>query len=158
MGSSEAIEAKKVLDHVIVGDIDSKEVLSRIKKLEKFDIIFAAALIEHLHNPWDSLKEWKKFLKKDGKLILSTSNVLHFSQRLKFLQGKFEYTDYGILDNTHLRFFTANTFPRLIKDCGYHVQEVYTDPVGGGYPKLSMLGSLLFPNVFTYQIGIVATS
>lgn len=158
IGKDEAREAKKVLDQVVVGDINSKEVLSRIKKIEKFDIIFAAALIEHLHNPWESLREWKKFLKKDGKLIISTSNVVHFSQRLKFLQGRFEYTDYGILDNTHLRFFTTQTFKKLVTDSGYQIKDFYIDPVGGGYPKISRLGSIFLPNLFTYQMGIVATA
>jgi len=158
LGIEEAKEAKKVLDDVILGDIESQETLKKISKLGKFDVVFASALIEHLKDPWKSLSEWKSFLKPDGVLIITTSNIAHWSQRINFIQGKFEYQKYGILDNTHLRFFTTQTFRELVKDSGYQIKDFYIDPVGGGYPKISLLGSKFLPNLFAYQMGIVATS
>lgn len=158
IGIDEARAAEKILDRVILGDVESFEVLSQMKKLGTFDVIYASALIEHLKDPWKALFEWKKLLTKNGVLIITTSNIVHWSQRLKVMQGKFEYQKYGILDNTHLRFFTTQTFRELVKDSGYQIKDFYIDPVGGGYPKISLLGSKFLPNLFAYQMGIVATS
>src|SRR3989344_8437641 len=155
LGYEEAVEAKKVLTKVIVGNIEHTKTQKLITK--KYNVIYASALVEHLKDPWSALKTWKKFLKNDGLLIVTTSNVLHWSQRIKFLSGKFEYEKYGIMDNTHLRFFTTKTFPKLITDCGYKINKFTIDPVSGGYPKVSLLLSLFFPNLFAYQMLIVAT-
>lgn len=156
IGLDEAKIAKTKLTKVITGDIESKKTISDIKKLGRFDVVFAAALVEHLKDPWNSLKEWKTFLKPDGCVIVSTSNVAHWSQRIKAARGKFDYTDYGILDNTHLRFFTTKTFPKLIEDCGYKIEYFGIDAEGGGFPRLSLPGSIFFPNLFAYQMVIKA--
>lgn len=156
LGVDEAAEARKNLSKVIVGDVESTMTLRKIAKLEKFDVVFASALIEHLKDPWKALKNWKKFLKKDGCLIISTSNIAHWSMRFRLLNGKFNYESYGILDNTHLRFFTFYTFENLVRECGYTVEYKGIDSVGGGYPKISRIGSILFPNLFAYQMVIKA--
>lgn len=154
-GKDEAREAKKVLDRVIVGDIEDPKTLNQIK--ERFDIIFASAIIEHLKDPKKALLSWKKFLKEGGKLIVTTSNVAHWSQRVALLKGQFEYRDYGILDNTHLRFYTVNTFRKLLEDTGYRIEYFSIDSVGGGFPRISKIMSRFFPNLFAYQMLVLAT-
>lgn len=156
LGLDEARQAKKKLTHVVVGDVENKETILKIKKLEKFDVVYAAALIEHLKDPWEALRVWKTFLKTGGHIIISTSNITHWSQRLKFLKGTFTYTEFGILDNTHLRFFTTNSFKKLVTDTGYTIERFGIDAEGGGYPRVSLLGSKIFPNVFAYQMVIKA--
>lgn len=153
-GIDEAREAKKVLNRVITGDIENEDILSQIK--EKFDVVLASAIIEHLKDPAAAIRLWRRFLKNRGKLIITTSNIAHFSQRLELLRGKFEYKDYGILDNTHLRFFTTDTFRKLFEDSGYEIEYFSIDPVGGGLPRISKILSKLFPNVFAYQMLIMA--
>jgi len=150
----EAKEAKKKLNQLISGDVEEKGTLEQID--DKFDVVFASAIIEHLKDPWRSLTSWKKFLKKDGFLIISTSNVAHWSIRLSLLMGKFDYREYGILDNTHLRFFTTETFKKLVADCGYKIEYFSIDPVGGGLPRISKVLSKLWPNLFAYQMLIKA--
>lgn len=152
----EGLIAKRVLDSVIIGDIEEKKTIESIKKTGKFDVVFASALIEHLSDPWKVLKEWRTLLKKEGSIVITTSNIAHWSIRKDILQGKFDYKDYGILDNTHLRFFTSDTFRKLIEDCGYKIDHFSIDPVGGGYPKISRALSIFFPNVFAYQMVIRA--
>lgn len=156
LGKDEAAVAKKKLSKVIVGDIENKEVIDKVGKLSKFDVVFAAALIEHLKDPWKALLTWKKFLKPEGYVIISTSNIAHWSLRLAILKGKFEYQEYGILDNTHLRFFTTDTFKKLIFDCGYKIEYFGIDAEGGGFPRISLPSSKLFPNLFAYQMVIKA--
>lgn len=155
LGKEEAREAKKYLDKIIVGDIEDIGTANQIKG--KFDIVFASAIVEHLKEPGESLKHWKKFIKKNGKLIITTSNIAHWSQRLSLLKGEFEYKDYGILDNTHLHFYTPTTFRKLLKESGYNIEHFSIDPVGGGIPRISKILSKIFPNIFAYQMLILAS-
>ncbi len=156
LGKDEASIAKKKLTKILVGDIENDSVIYQINSLGNFDVVFASALIEHLKDPWKALRTWNKFLKKGGHIVISTSNIAHWSMRLKIMQGQFVYHEYGILDNTHLRFFTFNTFQDLVKECGFSIEYIGIDPVGGGYPKLSTIGSKIFPNLFAYQMVIKA--
>lgn len=156
LGVDEAKAAKKVLTDVILGDIENEKTLKKIQKHGKFDVVYAAALIEHLRDPWIALKTWKKFLRPGGALILSTSNIAHWSTRINIFKGKFEYQQYGILDNTHLRFFTTHTFPKLVEDSGFTVEHFGIDAVGGGRPRISKPLSRFFPNLFAYQMVLKA--
>lgn len=149
------IASKRGLN-MITGNIEEERVISEIKSKGKFDCLLATAVIEHLADPWQALQMWQNFLKADGFLVISTSNILHWSARLKFLFGKFDYEEYGLLDNTHLRFFTYDSFRKLIEDCGFKVLDYKIDPVGGGLPKLSKALSNFFPGLFTYQMVIKA--
>lgn len=154
--SDEAKEAKKLLTKIIEGNIESSLVLKEIAQEEKFDVILASALIQHLVRPFEALSAWRKFLKKDGTLVITCSNIGHWSMRFNIILGKFNYEEYGLLDNTHLHFFTPQTFKDLLKNAGYEIMEYKIDSVGGGYPKISLLGSHIFPNLFTYQMVIKA--
>lgn len=91
---------------------------------EYFDAIFFGDVIEHLKKPWETLKRYQKYLKKDGIVIASIPNISHFSVLGKILRGNFFYEDAGILDRTHLRFFTKDSAIRIFEDCGYEVINV----------------------------------
>lgn len=156
IGQEEAKIARKYLDKVIHADIEDPQTARDITTLGRFDIVFSSALIEHLKDPWTALRTWKQFLKKDGSLIITTSNIAHWSMRLQLLQGKFAYQQYGILDNTHLRFFTTETFQQLVLNCGYTIDVFSIDAVGGGLPRISKFLSHVFPNLFAYQMVIKA--
>lgn len=155
LAHGEAKEARKRLTSVIEGDIEKDETLEKIKG--KFDVVFASALIEHLKNPNEAIKKWKKFLKRDGVLIITTPNIAHWSMRLALLSGKFDYQEYGILDDTHLHFFTTETFKKLFTENGYKVDEFLIDSVGGGHPRIARVLSRYSPNLFAYQMVVKAS-
>ena len=154
IAKEEADQARKVLDQVVTGDIEEVSVLNKIEG--RFDVILMSAVVEHLKDPWKTLNNLKRFFTKNGFLIITTSNIAHWSARYKILFGKFEYTDFGIFDNTHLRFFTTETFPKLVNDSGLRIKQFSIDPVGGGLPKVSLVMSKIFPNLFAYQMLIKA--
>jgi GT2 family glycosyltransferase/2-polyprenyl-3-methyl-5-hydroxy-6-metoxy-1,4-benzoquinol methylase len=115
---------------VIVGDI---EALSLEKSFgeERFDVIVAGDFLEHLARPHKVLQNLKKYLSEDGYIVASIPNIAHGSVRLSLLNGKFEYKGIGILDHTHLRFFTYDSILRLFVDEGFvvvDVQRIYHDP------------------------------
>lgn len=154
LGHEEAKEARKRLTSVVEGDIEKEDTLKKIKG--KYDVVFASALIEHLKDPNLAVKKWKKFLKKNGFLIVTTPNIAHWSMRASLLSGRFDYQEYGILDNTHLHFFTTDTFKKLFIENGYQIDKFLIDSVGGGYPRISKLLSRYFPNLFAYQMVVKA--
>lgn len=157
--SEEVMLAKKRLTKVINLDIESEDAIMKIHKAtnnKKFDLIYATSLIEHLKNPDQFLLSMRKIMKKNGKIIISTPNISHWKIVVDLLRGEFKYSKYGILDKTHLVFFTIKSFVRLLKDNGYKVQSVRLDCVGGGFPKISRCLCYVFPNLFTYQILICA--
>lgn len=157
--SAEASLAKKKLDRVYIGDIEEGDLIKKIKKdlgRKKFDCILATSILEHLVDPALVIKNLLQLLSPTGIIIATTPNIAHWSTRLSLFFGKFTYTEYGILDNTHLHFYTMETFQSLFRENGYSVTHILIDPVGGGYPKISRLLAKIFPGMFAYQILVVA--
>ncbi|MEK4262972.1 MULTISPECIES: glycosyltransferase [Paenibacillus] len=87
---------------------------------EFFDYIILADVLEHLVNPWTIVNKLKRILKKDGKLLISVPNVMHVSvMRNLIAKGEWKYEDAGIMDRTHLRFFTYQSIQDMLNEQGY---------------------------------------
>ncbi len=80
----------------------------------KFDYIVFADVIEHVVDPVEILKFFCQFLNPKGKIIISLPNVAHFDIVRGLINGKFNYNHIGLLDNTHLRFYTKSSFREFI--------------------------------------------
>jgi 2-polyprenyl-3-methyl-5-hydroxy-6-metoxy-1,4-benzoquinol methylase len=118
----------------------------------KFDHIVFADVLEHLANPCDALERCKCRLAEGGSVIASVPNIAYYRIRQHLLFGRFDYGPAGILDMTHLRFFTAKTIAALFADCGYEVTDfgrVFTNA------KNRLLGHA-FPNAFAYEFVLQA--
>lgn len=87
----------------------------------KYDYIIFADVLEHLRNPEAALKKCKQFLKTSGEIIISIPNVAHNAIVLSLLDGKFPYMDTGLLDRTHVFFFTKETILTMLRELGYLV-------------------------------------
>ncbi len=85
---------------------------------EKFDVIVFADVLEHFVHPEDVLSRARALLVPGGRIVISIPNVAHFSVRLQLLLGSFTYTDRGILDRTHLHFYTKKTLKKMIVGAG----------------------------------------
>lgn len=79
---------------------------------DPFDVIICADVLEHLSDPARVLASLLRYLGRDGLVIVSVPNIAHLWVRLQLLIGRFDYTDRGILDRTHLRFFTRKSLPQ----------------------------------------------
>lgn len=141
--------AKKNLDKTFNAD------LRDIKKLKipkrKFDYILLADVLEHILFYDDLLMTISKFLNKKGRIIISTPNIAHISVRYNLLFGRFSYQDKGILDKTHIHFFTKNHLLETIKRAGYAIDSIeYSSDFG----QLPILGKYLryVPKVFQYKL------
>ncbi|TDF96205.1 class I SAM-dependent methyltransferase [Paenibacillus piri] len=112
-----AEKAKIYCDKMIISNLDT---LEWVKDLEghKFDHIIYADVLEHLYNPWEVLKVSLDFLKENGTVISSIPNVSHSAIIMELLEGKFNYNQIGLLDDTHIRFFTKNSVLDLLEQSG----------------------------------------
>ena len=91
---------------------------------EKFDYIIAGDVIEHLRDPWSAVSNLGRLLKPDGELIISIPNVLFVGNVYSLLQGDWRYEDAGILDRTHLRFFTKHSIIELVEKAGLTAEMI----------------------------------
>jgi methionine biosynthesis protein MetW len=94
----------------------------------QFDVIMLADVLEHLVDPLDMLEKIKSSLSHDGRVVASIPNVAHWSVRLKLLAGVFNYKPSGIMDATHLRWFTRRSVLRLFHEAGYEVEQMHGAP------------------------------
>jgi len=128
-----AERASSFCDKVIVGDLDRLDLDCELDSA-RFDVIIAADVLEHLREPAAVLRSVKKRLQPDGCLIVSIPNVAHLSVRLALLSGRFPYAETGLLDRTHLRFFTRESLERLFDEAGiaighlHRTQAIPADP------------------------------
>lgn len=93
-------------------------------KEKKFDKILLQDVLEHLNHPDIVLADCAKLLKPNGQILVSVPNVANITVRLLLLFGLFEYTERGIMDKTHVRFYTRRTIKKLLESCGYCVRRI----------------------------------
>lgn len=120
--SNDKLEAKKVLNNVFSFDLDNKWPSSFTKY--KYDYVLFGDVLEHLKNPQEILEKIKPQLNTSGYVFVSIPNIAHISTRLELINGSFEYEDTGILDNTHLQYFTLHTFTQIAQKAGFDIVEV----------------------------------
>lgn len=122
--SNVAVKAKKVVDQVRCMPIEA--FFEDAQNLnEHFDAILCLDVLEHLEDPWRVVSLLEKQLKPGGRMIVSLPNVQFYKVSLRLLmKGEWEYTESGVLDSTHLRFFTRKTAIELLSGQGLIVDEV----------------------------------
>lgn len=113
-----AIHAGEVAEKVIVGDLEQPETLRSLAD-EQFDVVLAGDVLEHLRDPLVPLRACRRLLKQGGELVVSIPNVAHADVRVRLLEGDFPYHPYGLLDTTHLRFYTWTTLKDLLQAAGF---------------------------------------
>jgi methionine biosynthesis protein MetW len=95
-----------------------------IPQLGLFDVVLFADVLEHLVDPFEALRLAQKFLHVGGAIVASLPNIAHWTVRLDLLRGHFDYQPVGIMDATHLRWFTRRSLYRLFTQAGYRVVEI----------------------------------
>jgi len=121
-----ALEARKYCEQMIVADVETLKRLDYPKGF--FDVICFGDILEHLKNPQVVLGSLRKYLKDDGYIVVSIPNVANWGIRFHLLFGKFDYQDEGILEKTHLCFFTLRTARKMIEDAGFQISVLDVTP------------------------------
>ncbi len=149
-----AAKAKSHLQHLIIANLDEQKTWLKIKRHAPYDVVLASNVIEHLLDPWLVLEKIRSVLKPQGHAVIAVPNIAFWRSRLRLLQGKWEYEDYGIFDRTHTKFFTLDSLRQALINAGLKpIAEGY-DPAGGAKWLTPILK--LFPNAYAHQIVIKA--
>ena len=135
-----------------------------------FDYVVCADVIEHLKNRQQLLRGARRYLKPDGRLIISTPNIAIWFYRLSLLVGRFEYGPRGVLDETHVHLYTGSSFRREVENAGFDVVrtrvtalpfEVVFESTGRSRFVRSLASAYhllarIWPSMFAYQYVLEA--
>ena len=119
---------------------------------QKFDLVVASEVIEHIFMPADFLEKTKSLVTSGGYLIITTPNFLFWKNRLKMLFGNFRYEQKGLLDFGHIRFFTLKTAREIFSKAGFTIQQEQHFYPNLYKRRLNFIGRI-FPGLFAYQFG-----
>jgi len=112
-----AQEARPHLDRLVVGDLEHTDLVETFGE-HSFDVVVFGDVLEHLRDPLPTLRQSRSLLVDGGSVVASVPNIAHGSIRLSLLQGRFDYQPLGLLDTTHLRFFTRDSLEALMREAG----------------------------------------
>lgn len=108
---------------VIKADLNSSDWPHLLDGVEKFDVVVAADVLEHLYDPWMNLKHLIHFIRPDGFVVISLPHVGHAGITACLINGNFEYRNLGLLDRTHIRFFCLKNIEDLFASAGLKIIE-----------------------------------
>jgi GT2 family glycosyltransferase/SAM-dependent methyltransferase len=157
--------AEQFCERIIVGNIERLD-LPSVFSGERFDVVLFADVLEHLVDPARVLREVRSILAPGGYVCASIPNIAHGSIRLSLLAGDFRYTEVGLLDRTHLRFFNFDGVNELFAGSGYVVRawervevDVFSTELGlrpQDYPNKLIEAVSASPEYLTYQFVVRA--
>ncbi len=112
-----AEEARPFCERVIVGDLEKLDLAAELGD-DRFDVVLCADVLEHLRDPWAVLTAVREYLKPGGEVVISVPNAAFHGLLAELCDGKFSYRPKGMLDETHLRFFTRHELELLVLSAG----------------------------------------
>lgn len=113
--------AECITDGAFVANIEEEKM--PVEK-ESLDYIIFGDVLEHLHNPKRTLEYVRTLLKSDGKIVASIPNLMNISVMKQLLKGNFTYTETGLMDKTHIHFFTFNEIVKIFSETGYSIEGI----------------------------------
>jgi hypothetical protein len=133
----------------------------------KFDVVIAADVLEHLRDPGKCLSRVRSLMSENATLIVSTPNIAHGGVIASLMQGSFQYRDTGLLDRTHVHFFTEQSLRDILKEQGFVVGHFDSVEAGADHPEFSEYWNQLtpelrdtilrMPNAMAFQFVVSAT-
>lgn len=128
---------------------------------ERYDAIVCNDVLEHMIDPWTAVADLRHHLRPGGCVIASIPNMRHWSALGPLLRGRWDYRSHGVLDRTHLRWFTKATMAELFEDAGYKVrlvEKLTGSPPKGAWRAARVVRRSLVDDLFTKQYVVVAVA
>jgi SAM-dependent methyltransferase len=139
-----AEQAEEHCREVVVGDLEAPPTRVAVEQMlagVRPDVVVCADVLEHLRDPWSTLTWLNTLLDPDaGRAVVSVPNIAHWTTRRAIARGRFDYADFGLLDRTHLRFFTRASASELARRAGFAVLR--ERPAGAPLPLESRVPAL----------------
>lgn len=127
--SKEAGQSSKNFLKLLQCNIEELALIERKLKIKKFDIIIFSDVLEHLYDPIGIIKSYQSLLKENGTIVVTVPNIANIFSRIALLFGNFNYSETGVMDKTHIRFFTRKNLKRLAKESGLKIVSQKYDSV-----------------------------
>jgi 2-polyprenyl-3-methyl-5-hydroxy-6-metoxy-1,4-benzoquinol methylase len=126
--SDAVVGARQRISRVLQHDVQEVDAITRELGGLRFDVIIFADMLEHLPWPGSVLQQYLPLLKEGGSVFVSLPNFGLWSVRFAHLFGRFEYQETGVLDRTHLRFFTRSSAARMLEESGLRIVDRTYNP------------------------------
>lgn len=115
--------AREICSRVITGDLETLDIRRELAE-DRFDVIICADVLEHLREPVRALSSLRPFLHPEGYVVASIPNIAHLSVVVDLILGRFTYRPLGLLDETHLRFFTRHSIVDCFDRAGFVITKL----------------------------------
>jgi trans-aconitate methyltransferase len=115
------------LDRVLTHSIETLDYAGAGFEPRSIDLVLFPDVLEHLYDPWNVLVRLKPFLAPDAQILASIPNVRNFWLMNRLLSGNWDYTEDGLLDVTHIRFFTKKSVTQLFQQTGYRITAMHSN-------------------------------
>lgn len=126
---------------------------SEIKENE-YDVAIAAHVLEHICYPKNVMTDIHKSLKDNGLLIIALPNIMHYKTRMQLMKGNFNYTESGIMDYTHFRWYTFESAQTMIKAHGFEIVKAFVNSNSSNNPILKKMPKSLERFIKSTVFGI----
>ncbi len=156
--------ARRVLDRVVRGDIERMSLEDYDIPKQGFDLIIIADVLEHLYDPWKVLRMLREYLRPGGAVVASIPNTQNIRLVRNLVQGFWTYSEHGLLDATHIRFFTLTEIGKLFNGSGFVIDQLISScdaemPAAGPWPRDLEFGRMVLrgqtrdeaQQLFTFQ-------
>ncbi|MEM1045749.1 MAG: class I SAM-dependent methyltransferase [Pseudomonadota bacterium] len=144
--------ARKVLTEVHVGNVETMELPFAN---EGFDALILSEVLEHLIDPWSVCARLAQLVRPGGRIFASSPNVSHHKVIRQLIKGRWDLADRGVMDRTHMRWFTPHSYRAMFEQVGFSVERL--DPVTPNAARVRMINWLTanrFSHLFIIQMSI----
>lgn len=126
--------ARPRLSEVLVGNVEHMDLPFAAAS---FDALILSEVLEHLVDPWATLERLAPLVRPGGLVLASSPNISHYSVIARLLRGRWDLADRGVMDRTHLRWFTPHLFAEMFERAGFAVEDL--SPVTAFAPRTRAL-------------------
>lgn len=142
-------EARKVLDHVVTCDVEAFTLEDVGIPRQGIDVVILADVLEHLYDPWKLLRSLHAHLRPGGAVVASIPNTQNVRMVQNLVNGFWTYGSQGLLDATHVRFFTLIEIGKMFTGSGYQIDQLVSScdadmPTAGPWPRDLSFGKVTF--------------
>ncbi len=148
-----AIKARARLTEVLIGNIETMQL---DYAPASFDALIISEVLEHLIDPWGVVGRLAPLVRPGGLVFASSPNISHYEVIRALLRGRWDLTDQGVMDRTHLRWFTPQSYAQMFDQAGFDVASVQAIRAPGWRPRLvNTLTGNRYRHLFIKQISIM---
>ena len=150
--------ARACMDRVITGSFESVDWAAQGVSAGAVDTVFLLDVLEHMYDPWRTLANLRSFVSPGAQLVISLPNVRNMFVIRDLMNGYWHYRDLGLLDATHIRFFTEHEALRMIYQTGFRVERRSFTMCAGVAPVYEEIKDRAFPQTLKFEKGTLMVS